>query len=115
MSGFDAFMTNAQHLMDLVQTIGIIVLGLYSFALRKATVNKAAIDRVDEHVEELVRRVDRLEARVDGAPDHDDIGNLHDRITELSGALRELVGVMSAVQRSLDRVETKLINDGGKP
>ena len=82
---------------------------LYTWLMSRAKANRAAIERVDGHLAEVVRRVDRLENRADAAPSHDDLGVLHDRITDLSGAVRELTGVMQQMRRGMDRVETYLL------
>jgi len=91
--------------------LGLIVAinSAYTWVTARTKANRAAIDRVDERMTETVRRVDRLEQRAEAAPTHNDLSVLHDRITDLSGAVRELTGVMQAMRRSIDRVETYLI------
>ncbi len=82
---------------------------IYTWLVNRTKANRSAIERVDDHLGEIVRRVDRLESRADAAPSHDDLGVLHDRITDLSGAVRELTGVMQQMRRAMDRVETYLL------
>lgn len=84
---------------------------VYTWVANRTKANRAAIDRVDHHLGEVVRRVDRLESRADAAPTHDDLAVLHERINDLAGAVRELTGVMGAVRRSIDRVETYLLEN----
>lgn len=94
---------------DVIVTIAVLINVGYTWISNRTKANRSAIERVDGHVTETVRRVDRLEQRADSAPSHDDLAVLHDRITDLSGAVRELTGVLQAMRRSVDRVETYLL------
>lgn len=114
MSGWEQHLTTFKNLTDIVQTIGIIIIGIYTFSLRHGIANKKSIEELEIELVAAKSRMVALENRLESAPTHQDLGNLHDRINDLSGAVRELVGVMSGVQRSLDRVEDKLMNEGGK-
>lgn len=96
---------------DAVVMITVVANFAYTWIANRHKANRAAIDRVDEHLTEVVRRVDRLESRADSAPTHEDLSVLHERVTDLAGAVRELTGVMGAVRRSIDRVETYLLEN----
>lgn len=101
--------TDPRTLLTLVSLGGSAAAGVYTWITGRTKANRAAIERVDEHLQETIRRVDRLEQRADAAPGHEDLGVVHDRITELSGSIRELTGVMKGLRRSVDRVETYLL------
>lgn len=100
--------------MDLIQTIGMIVLGVYGWLMKRDMADAEEMLKLKEKLAEAEKKIALLEQRNHNAPTHQDLGDLHNRINDLSGAVRELVGVMSGVQRSLDRVETKLINEGNR-
>ncbi|WP_241085749.1 DUF2730 family protein [Candidatus Vondammii sp. HM_W22] len=89
---------------------GVVVVNFaYTWVANRSKANRKAIEGVDERMTETIRRTDRLEQRADNAPSHNDLAVLHDRITDLSGAVRELTGVLQAMRRSVDRVETYLL------
>lgn len=98
--------------MDVVQTIGMIVLGVYGWLMKKEMADAKILSEVQEELAQAKQKIALIEQQNNNAPTHQDLGDLHSRINDLSGAVRELVGVMSGVQRSLDRVETKLMNEG---
>ena len=97
--------------MQLINAVGVIAVGIYTWLISRSVANREAIEKQAAHQAEADRRIDRLESVSDHAPTHQDLSELHGRINDLSGAVRELVGVMGAVQRSLDRVETKLMQE----
>lgn len=94
---------------DITVIVTVVANFVYSWVSSRTKANRAAIDRVDTRLSDVTRRVDRLETRADSAPTHEDLAVLHERINELSGAVRELTGVMGAVRRSIDRVESYLL------
>jgi len=120
--------------MQFINAVGVLAVGVYTWLISRSVANREAIDKlvarqaesdrridhldsVSEHVPtqrdlaETERRIERLESIFDHAPTHQDLSQLHGRINDLSEAVSRLVGVMSAVQRSLDRVETKLMQE----
>ena len=101
--------TDPRTLLTIASMAGSALAGVYTWVTARTKANRAAIDKVEEYVTETIRRVDRLEQRADAAPGHEDLAVLHDRITDLSGAVRELTGVMKGLRRSVDRVETYLL------
>jgi len=104
-------LAHVRDIAEMVQMAVVVVLAWHSWAMRRSVATRAAIDELASRHDEVLRRVDRLETHADNAPSHEDLATLHERINELSGSLRELIGVMSGVQRSLDRVETKLMKE----
>ncbi|ANJ66035.1 hypothetical protein A9404_00355 [Halothiobacillus diazotrophicus] len=101
-------------LMDGLQTLGMIVLGWYGWVMKKEMADAQVLRELQTELANAKQTIALLEQRIFNSPTHQDLGDLHERINDLSGAVRELVGVMSGVQRSLDRVETKLINEGSR-
>lgn len=101
----------ARFWIDAAMLVGVCLNGLYTWLTARTKANQAAIDRLDGHLTETIRRVDRLENRADAAPSHQDLAVLHDRITDLSGAVRELTGVMQQMRRAMDRLETYLLEN----
>jgi septal ring factor EnvC (AmiA/AmiB activator) len=100
--------------MDAIQSIGMVVLGWYGWIMKKEMADAKLLREVQEELALAKQKIALIEQSSHNAPTHQDLGDLHNRINDLSGAVRELVGVMSGVQRSLDRVETKLINEGNR-
>ena len=107
--------------MQLINAVGVLAVGIYTWLISRSVANREAIDAQAERIDQDRRRIDRLEAVdvegdvgrsvADHAPTHHDLAELHARINDLSGAVNKLVGVMSAVERALDRVETKLMQE----
>ncbi|WP_322521169.1 DUF2730 family protein [Guyparkeria halophila] len=97
--------------MQGVNAIGVVAVGIYTWLISRSVANRDAIDKQAAHQAEADRRIDRLESVADHAPTHQDLAELHARINDLSGAVNKLVGVMGAVERSLSRVEDKLIRE----
>lgn len=105
---------NYSWLMDLIQTAGLLVLSWFGWVMKKQMADAALLRQMQQELTETKQELALLQQLTKNAPTHHDLAELHTRINELSGAVRELVGVMSGVQRSLDRVETKLINEGNR-
>lgn len=106
--------TNYAWAMDLIQTAGLLILSWYGWVMKKQMADAALLRAMQEELGETRQELALLKQQTTHAPTHQDLADLHTRINELSGAVRELVGVMSGVQRSLNRVEDKLINEGGR-
>lgn len=100
--------------MDAIQSIGMVVLGWYGWVMKKQMADAALLREMQEELTQAKHKIALIEQSSHSAPTHQDLADLHNRINDLSGAVRELVGVMSGVQRSLDRVETKLMNEGNR-
>lgn len=101
-------------LMDLIQSIGMAVLGWYGWMMKKEMADAKLLREVQEELALAKQKIALIEQSSHNAPTHQDLGDLHTRINDLSGAVRELVGVMSGVQRSLNRVEDKLMSEGNR-
>lgn len=106
--------TNYGWVMDAMQTIGMAVLGWYGYVMKKQMADAQILRDMQEELADAKQEIVLIKQLNRNAPTHQDLGDLHNRINDLSGAVRELVGVMSGVQRSLDRVETKLINESNR-
>jgi len=100
--------------MDAIQSVGMVLLGWYGWMMKKEMADAALLRAMQEELAKTQQELALLKQSSHNAPTHQDLGDLHNRINELSGAVRELVGVMSGVQRSLNRVEDKLINEAGR-
>lgn len=107
-----ADISTVKNWVDVFVAFLVVANMIWNAIIQRSMANKAAIETEQKAREELNKRVIKLEAHIDNAPNHNHLGDIHTRINELSGSVSELVGVMSGVQRSLDRVETKLINEG---
>lgn len=107
-------MQSYSWVMDVVQSIGMVVLGWYGWIMKKEMADAALLRAMQEDLMQTKQELALLKREASHAPTHQDLGELHNRMNDLSGAVRELVGVMSGVQRSLDRVETKLMNEGNR-
>lgn len=103
--------SNTTIIMDGIQSAGMIALGWYGWMMKKQMADVLHLRQVESNLDAAHQKIALLEQSSKHAPTHTDLADLHARINDLSGAVRELVGVMSGVQRSLDRVETKLINE----
>ncbi|MHB9021317.1 MAG: DUF2730 family protein [Halothiobacillus sp.] len=100
---------------DGIQTLGMLILGYLGYVMKKEMADAKVIKTIEDELIAAKQRIALIEQQQINAPTHQDLSTLHERINDLSGAVRELVGVMRAVERSVDRVETKLINEGRNP
>lgn len=104
----------ARLAFEILQAIVTVALWLYVRGVNKHRATVEHIDKLEDVMAERIdgheHRITRVEESIRHAPKHEDLGSVYRRIDELSGAVRELVGVMGGVQRSLARVEDKLMD-----
>ena len=97
--------------LDVVVIVVVALNTVYTWWTSRTRATQAAIDRVDGHLGEQVRRIDRLEVRVDDAPDHDDLAALHEKLNDVGGSLRALNGEMGGIRRAVDLIHRHLMRD----
>lgn len=97
--------------MDLLLILVVMLQGIYTWFVNRTKVNKAAIDRVDGRVSEVVERVTLLERDVRHLPNHDDLGELHEKVNTIATSMGKIEGELAALVRSLSMIHEHLLNE----
>lgn len=103
----DVNWTALQFGLSLVQLVGLVMVGVYTWWVNRGKAAKAAI-------ESLERRVSRLEDDLRHQPSRGEVQGLSDRISELHSDLQELLGSFRGVQRAVDLMHQHLLDRSGK-
>lgn len=98
------------NLIDAIQTVGLFVIAIYGFGIRKAVNNLKKLDELDLEVEGVDKRLTAIEHTAKHAPTHTDLAAIYSRINLLAERQSETNGTLSGIQRGLDRVEEHLLN-----
>lgn len=101
---------NLTWMMDAVQSVGMLVLGWYGYLMKKEMADAALIHEMQAKIESLEHRSGLIEQRQTYAPTHADLAAMHEKMNELSGHMRQQSGVLEGLRRSVDRVETHLLD-----
>lgn len=96
--------------IDAIQTIGLVIIGIYGYGVRKAVNNLKKLDQLDSEVESVDKRITAMEHTARHAPTHADLAAIYSRINLLAERQSETNGTLSGIQRGLDRVEEHLLN-----
>lgn len=96
--------------IDAIQTVGLVIIGIYGFGIRKAVNNLKKLDQLDSEVESVDKRITAMELTSRHAPTHADLAAIYSRINLLAERQSETNGTLSGIQRGLDRVEEHLLN-----
>ncbi len=96
--------------IDAIQTIGLVIIGIYGYGVRKAMNNLAQLQQLDADVESVDKRLTAIEHASRHAPTHADLAAIYGRINLLAERQSEMVGSLTGIQRGLDRVEEHLLN-----
>ena len=97
-------------LIDAIQTVGLFVIAIYGFGIRKAVNNLKKLDELDLEVGVVDKRLTAIEHTAKHAPTHTDLAAIYSRINLLAERQSEMVGSLTGIQRGLDRVEEHLLN-----
>lgn len=108
--------------VEVVQFIMTLVIGVYVWLTNRHKANKDAIDTVDAvnkasikevgaRVDALSDRVLELETSVAHMPDHQALGDLHKKINEVSNSVSKIEGQMSQMNVTLTLIQRALMDD----
>ncbi|CQR43707.1 hypothetical protein THICB3320757 [Thiomonas sp. CB3] len=97
-------------IIDAIQTIGLFVIGVYGWGIRKAMNNLRQLQKLDGEVDGVDKRVTALEHTIRHAPTHTDLAAIYGRINLMAERQSEMNGSLAGIQRGLDRVEEHLLN-----
>lgn len=84
--------------LDAVQTVAIVLLGLYEVVAARSRATKSAIDRVDGKVEKLEERVIRVEERI---PTDQKMAALYQRLGDLEKGISGLTARLESTDKLL--------------
>jgi len=88
--------------LQALNAIATMALAIHGWLLRRQMANRQAIEQLAERMETIERRIERHEAKLDQAPGHEHLSELRDAIATMQGQIRHM-------SRSLDRIETYLL------
>lgn len=104
-----------RFVLDLLQLLGLIGIGIYSWFVNRTKVNRHAIEQIERAAAEHARRLDVLDNRMNHAPTHQDLGQVYDRLNGVAETMSQLNGQLSALGHQLSMVNEYLLNrDGGR-
>lgn len=95
--------SSAQFWFDVLQTLVMVFVAIYTYMANRSKVNKKAIEQMGE-------RVNKVEIQIKHLPDHDDIGALHDKINGVNSTVSTISGQLNAVHHTLSLINEHLIN-----
>lgn len=98
------------NFIDAIQTIGLFVIGIYGWGIRKAMNNLRELQKLDAEVDGVEKRLTAIEHITSHAPTHTDLAAIYGRINLMAERQSEMNGTLSGIQRGLDRVEEHLLN-----
>jgi hypothetical protein len=99
---------------DVLQLIGVLFIGVYTWIVNRSKANRTAIDRVDARVSRVQDRVTLLENDVRHLPDHDDLGAIHDKVNTVASGMSHIQGELHAINRTLNLINEHLLNGAKK-
>ena len=96
--------------IDAIQTMVLVVIGIYGWGIRKALNNLKELQQLDADVDSVDKRLTAIEHTTRHAPTHADLAAIYGRINLMAERQSEMNGTLSGIQRGLDRVEEHLLN-----
>lgn len=87
----------AQFWLNVMNLVGLVLLGLYTWVVNRTKANRGAIDRVDSKVSAIDLRLTQLETDVRHLPDDDDLGEIHEKVNAIAGNMAEIKGQLVAL------------------
>lgn len=98
------------NVVDAIQTIGLVVIAIYGFGIRRAMNNFKELQALDGVVDEIGVRITALEQSAKHAPTHGDLAAIYNRLNGMSDGLSEMRGTLDGVRRGQERIEEYLLN-----
>lgn len=113
--------SQARFWFDILQTIGVLVLAVYTWLTNRHKANRDAITQVDKnhkaaiedihgHLHEINRKVDLQERDIRHLPNHEDISRLHEKVNKVGESIKEVQGELKNINRTMALVNDHLLN-----
>ncbi|MCH8500165.1 MAG: DUF2730 domain-containing protein [Marinobacter sp.] len=110
--------------LQLIQLLGLCLLGIYTHITNKSKANAEAInamrkdfesdlEKLAERQSRVERHQDVLESRVSAAPSHQDLAKMYDRLNTVASDMERLSGQMMGVAHQLSMVNEYLLHNKG--
>lgn len=96
--------------LDLSTTIGLIVLGIYTWYSNRHKALKTDIEKVDERVDGLSDRMLEAESAIKHMPNHDTLSRIHERINGMGETLSHVEGQTESMNRTLQLIQRHLMD-----
>ncbi|MCC7413352.1 MAG: DUF2730 family protein [Gammaproteobacteria bacterium] len=105
--------TASQFWFNVVQSLVVSVLAIYTWVVVRTKANRTAIDAVNERVAgqfaTIVERVTMLERDVQHLPGHGDIEKLHEKVNAIAGAVGRIEGELTGLHSSMTLIHEHLL------
>lgn len=96
---------------DVIQTLILAVVAVYTWLLNKHQVNKDAISELKESQSDTEKKQELLEQKVDMMPSHDDLEKVHEKLNSIAKTTEKTSGTLSALTRQLDLINKHLLGN----
>jgi len=99
---------------NVIQTIILAFIGIYTWIVNRSKANRDAIDVIDKQAIKILERVTLLENDMSHIPSHKDLGDLHEKLNDVSAAVNNMEGTIKSLNNTLSLINQHLIATGGK-
>ena len=100
-----------RFVFDVVLTLALGGVALYTYLVNRTKANRVAIDRQDMRIQDLSHRVTSVERDVRHLPGHTEIAALHEKVNLISNHLSTMTGEFSGVRNTLDVIHRIMLED----
>ena len=95
---------------DLINTLGLFLLGLFNHLSSRSKANKETIDGMAKDLADLNTRVGVVENDIEHLPNDDDISKLHEKINSVSDQTSEINGRLEGIDSTLTIIHQTLLD-----
>lgn len=107
--------------LDLIQLIGIVAVGIYTFITQRSKANATTIRQHAEMLADHEKSIVRIDETLSHAPGHDDLEKLHARISDVKtqvgnvkADVSHVKGVVDGMAGNVDLITKSLLEDRQK-
>jgi len=108
---------------DVLQTIALTVLAVYTWLVNRTKANRTAIGQVDQRLTQelggihhrlgqVSDRVTTVERDIRHLPDQQAIGSLHEKVNAIASSVGHMEGELSGLQNSVTLIHEHLLRGG---
>lgn len=113
--------TAARFIFDVIQTLFLIGVAIYTWIVNRSKANRAAIDKVSQassdatkdmkdKIDELSKKIELQEKEISHLPDHSDMARIHEKVNKTNIAVNELKGELAGINRQMTIISDHLLN-----
>lgn len=99
-----------RFVLDLVQLVGIVLVGVYSWLSNARKANTQWLEELDTDVRRLDNRASVIESQMQQAPTHYDLSQIYERVNQLSNAIERMTGEVTGISHQMRLISDHLLN-----